>query len=221
MMAVLMGVCLAACSKEDNSDVNEDFSNEKKLVRIVSKDEDGEDLEVFTFEYDDKGRVIKSTGSFDYGEYAWTSNYAWSDNNVIIIDDNYAVALENGRVKSNSDNESFTYNRSNRITQYVGKYDSASITWDGDKVVSLSSYIGSNLKFVYGEPCKKGYCPLISYLIFEYNSLSMAHPELYGARSRQLPTMIGGILLTYEFDDEGYITKIYLNQSTPMILTWE
>ena len=33
--------------------------------------------------------------------------------------------------------------------------------------------------------------------------------------------MIGGILLTYEFDKEGYITKIYLNQSKPMILTWE
>ena len=35
MMAVLMGVGFASCSKE-NPDGNEDFSNEKKLVKIVS-----------------------------------------------------------------------------------------------------------------------------------------------------------------------------------------
>ncbi|MBQ8421124.1 MAG: hypothetical protein IJX11_02560 [Bacteroidales bacterium] len=217
MMAVLMGVGFTSCSKDDNPDGNEDFSNEKKLVKLVAKDdESGKDLEVFTFKYDDKGRLTESTCSFDFGEYAWTNHYTWSDN-VIMIDDEYAVALENGRVKSNSGDETFTYNDSNRLT----KYDTTTITWDGDKIKTISSYVGSNLSFTYGEPLKKGYCPLIPYLIFQYDNLSMAHPELLGVRTKQLPTMIGGILLTYEFDKEGYITKIYLNQSNPMILTWE
>lgn len=220
MFAIVMGVSLASCSKDDNPNGSEDFSNEKKLVKIVAKDENGGDLEVFTFKYDNNGKLIQSTGSFDHREYSWNSNYTWSDN-VIMIDGDYAIALEDGRIKSNSDNETFTYNDSNRLTKYVGKYDTATITWAGDKIKTISSYVGSNLSFTYGEPLKKGYCPLIPYLIFEYDNLSMAHPELFGARTKQLPTMIGGILLTYEFDKEGYITKIYLNQSKPMILTWE
>ena len=219
MMAVLMSVGFASCSKE-SPDGNEDFSNEKKLVKIVSKDKNGKDLEVFTFEYDNKGKLTKSTGSFDHGEYAWTSNYTWNDN-VIMIDEDYAVALENGLVKSNSNNDTYTYNDSNRITQYTHNNRTTTITWDGDKIVTMSSYVGSNLSFTYGEPCKKGYCPLIPYLMFQYDNLSLAHPEIFGARSKQLPTMVGGILLTYEFDKEGYITKIYLNQSNPMVLTWE
>lgn len=219
LAAVLLSVGYTSCSKE-NLDGSKDFSKEKKLVKMVSKDEDGKDLEVFTFEYDDKGKLLKSTGSFDHSEYAWTSNYSWNDN-VIMIDQEYAVALENGLVKSNSSNDTYTYNDSNRITQYTHNNRTSTFTWDGDKIVSMSSYVGSNMTFTYGEPCKKGYCPLIPYLMFQYDDLSMAHPEIFGARSKQLPTMIGGILLTYEFDKEGYITKIYLNQSNPMILTWE
>lgn len=220
VMAVIMGLGLVSCNKEENPKGNEDFSKEKKLVKIVSKDEEGKDLEVFTFKYDDKGKLTKSTGSFDHGEYAWTSNYSWSDN-IIMIGEDYAVALENGLVKSNSNNDTYTYNDSNRLTQYTHNNRTSTITWDGDKIINMSSYVGSNLTFTYGEPCKKGYCPLIPYLMFQYDDLSMAHPEIFGARSKQLPTMIGGILLTYEFDKEGYITKIYLNQSNPMILTWE
>ena len=217
MMAVLMGVGFASCSKE-NPDGNEDFSNEKKLVKIVSKDKNGKDLEVFTFEYDNKGKLTKSTGSFDHGEYAWTSNYTWNDN-VIMTDEDYAVAMENGLVKSNSNNDTYTYNDSNRITQYTHNNRTTTITWDGDKIVTMSSYVGSNLSFTYGEPCKKGYCPLIPYLMFQYDNLSLAHPEIFGARSKQLPTMVGGILLTYEFDKEGYITSKIIPKSEPLGLT--
>ena len=74
MFAIVMSVSLASCSKE-NPEGNEDFSNEKKLVKIVSKDENGKDLEVFTFEYDNKGKLTKSTGSIDHGEFTKTNNY--------------------------------------------------------------------------------------------------------------------------------------------------
>ena len=220
LFAVLVCVNFSSCTKDEALDGNEDFSNEKKLVKIVGMDDKGEKMEVFTYRYDDKGRLIESTGSIDYGQEPLTTQYVWGDN-VIMNDDDYTVALENGRIKSNSDNETFTYNSSNRITKGVGGHHTVTITWDGDKIVSMSSYMGSNLRFTYGKTCKKGYCPLIPYLMFPYDDLSMAHPELFGARSKQLPTMVDDTSLTYEFDNEGYITKIYLNQSRPMVLTWE
>ena len=211
LMAVLMGVGFASCSEEENLESNDDFSNEKKLVKMVAKDEDGEDLEVFTFKYDDKGRLIESTGSFDYGEHSWTNQYAWGDNTIVC--DGEEAPLKDGLIQT----PMFAYNSSNRVILY----DDATIVWEGDKIVSMSSYIGSNMTFTYGEPCKKGYSPLLPYIMDMYQELFYAHPELIGARTRQLPIKIGNISITYEFDNEGYISKIYINQGSPMILTWE
>lgn len=219
-IVILLSGSFTSCSKDENPENDGDYSNEKKLVKLVYKGETGGDLEVFTFKYDSKGRLIESTNSIDYGEYVSTSHYTWEDN-VIMINDTRVVALENGLIESTSVGWTFTYNSLNRITKFASNNDIATVTWDGDKIVSLSSYIGSDMIFTYGETCRKGYCPLIPYLLLQYDDLSIAHPELIGARSKQLPTMIGGIYLKYEFDNDGYITKIDINQSTPMILTWE
>ena len=208
--AVLMGTGSVSCSKE-NPEGGEDFSNEKKLVKMVTEGKNGENLEVFTFKYDDKGRLIESTGSFDYGQYSWTNQYTWGDNTIAC--DGVEAPLKDGLMQT----PMFAYNSSNRVILY----GDATIVWEGDKIVSMSSYIGSNMTFTYGEPCKKGYSPLLPYIMHEFQEVFYAHPELIGARTRQLPIKIGNIPVTYEFDNEGYITKIYLNQSKPMILTWE
>ena len=210
MIAILMGASLASCTKEDTLE-NDDFSNEKKLVRMATEGNNGENLEVFTFKYDEKGRVIESTGLFDYGAYSWTNQYSWGDNTITC--DGVEAPLKDGLIQT----PMFAYNSSNRIIKY---YDST-IVWDGDKIISMSSYIGSNMTFTYGESCKKGYSPLLPYLMHEYQELFYAHPEMIGARTRQLPIKIGNIPISYEFDTEGYITKIYINNSKPMTLTWE
>ena len=211
MIGVLTAVGAVSCSKE-NPEGSEDFSNEKKLVKMVAKDENGKDLEVFTFKYDGKGRLIESTGSFDYGEQSWTKEYVWGDNAIAC--NGSELPLKDGLIQ----HPKCTYHSSNRVI----KYDDATIIWDGDKIVSMSSYIGTDLKFIYGEPCKKGYNPLLLYVMTEYQETFYAHPELIGARTRQLPIWIGEMSLKYEFDNEGYITKIYINQSKhPMVLTWE
>lgn len=210
-IAVLMGVGVASCSKDENPKGKDDFSKEKKLVKLVSKDKNGGDLEVFTFKYDGKGRLIESTGSFDHGEYSWTNQYSWGDNTIVC--DGVEAPIKDGVIQT----PMFAYNSSNRVILY----GDATIVWEGDKIVSMSSYIGSNMTFIYGEPCKKGYSPLLPYIMCEYQELFYAHPELIGARTKQLPIKIGNVSVTYEFDNDGYITKIYLNQSSPMILTWE
>lgn len=85
------------------------------------------------------------------------------------------------------------------------------------------------------ERSKKGYFPLIPYLVsFKtyYQYLFLANPEIAGLRTSQLPTKIvkdydnDNILwaYTYEFDSEGYISTI--TEENPKIgvtkytLTW-
>ena len=89
----------------------------------------------------------------------------------------------------------------------------------------MSIYDGSDkYTFTYGESCEKGYYPLIPYFM-GYRSptemmLFMAHPEITGMRTKQLPTRMGGITFTYEFDKEGYISKLGVN-NTEATLTWK
>ena len=210
LFAIVMSVGLASCAKDENPD-DRDFSNEKKLTKMLCLDENGDELEVYTMEYDNNGKIKASSASFDRGVHAWTNQYVW-ENNGINVDDEDFVLLKDGLVQSVED-VTFAYNSSNRIT----KYGSMTIDWDSDKVKSISKY-GT---ITYGETCKKGYCPLIPYLIVEYTPLFFAHPELIGARTKQLPTNVAGITISYEFDNEGYISKINLNTGSTMILTWK
>ena len=55
--------------------------------------------------------------------------------------------------------------------------------------------------------------------------LFMDNPDVAGMRTKQLPTAIYGIPTTYEFNKEGYISKISLNRADGVALvytrTWE
>ncbi|MBR5454664.1 MAG: hypothetical protein IKV60_02595, partial [Rikenellaceae bacterium] len=80
-----------------------------------------------------------------------------------------------------------------------------------------------------GETCKKGYMPLIPYMVdFGCDALFMAHPEIVGMRTQQLPatykTKNGTISFAYTYDKEGYVTKIALklgNETMSYTFTWE
>ncbi len=207
MFAIVMGVSLASCSKDDNP------SNEKKLVKMVNTVG-----ETFTFSYDSEGRVTSATLDSEFGLEA---QFVWSDDAIMVNNDwkNYTLSLNNGLVQSGSHGDTFTYNSSNRMT----KWNNTTIMWDGDKVVS----IGSD-SFSYGTSCKKGYFPLIPYFIDDVDNsmlLFMANPDVAGMRTKQLPTAIYGIPTTYEFNKDGYISKISFNRadgvSIVYTLTWE
>ena len=91
-------------------------------------------------------------------------------------------------------------------------------------------------KLTYGKTCSKGYHPFIATMIGagEYQVLFMAHPEIAGMRTSQLPQSItwthtdnysgktdsSTYTFTYEFDKEGYISKINSEYST-YTFVWE
>ena len=80
----------------------------------------------------------------------------------------------------------------------------------------------------YGTSCKKGYFPLFAYCMDDVDRsmlLFTANPEIAGMKTNQLPTAFYGNHTTYEFNKEGYISKISLNRadgvSLVYTLTWE
>ena len=211
MFAIVMSVSLASCSKENPE------GSEKNLVKMISS-AGGTVGETWTFSYDDQGRVTNAGIDSEYGIYA---QFVWSDDAIIVNSSskNYTLSLNNGVVTSGTNGDTFTYNSSNRMT----KWDNTTIMWDGDQIVS----IGDDL-FTYGTSCKKGYFPLFAYFIDDVDRsmlLFTANPEVAGLKTKQLQTKIYDIPTTYEFDKEGYISKISFNRadgvSLVYTLTWE
>ena len=221
LVAIIMGVSLSSCNKDENPENGGDFSNEKKLVKMVC--ESGDWQRVYTFNYDDSGRVIKATKD------GHTCQIIWGDD-AVKIDNGTTITLENGLIQRWDDYMTFTYNTSNRFVKWETNGTTKTAIWDGDKLVSISNYYGGDNILTYKGTCKKGYFPFYNGSLVDDVTggwLFSAHPELIGARSRQLPATETydnrTINFTYEFDEEGYISKINeVEEDTyTYTLTWE
>lgn len=256
LLAVFMSANFTSCSKDDdgaNIDIggNEEGGNgevvvsEKKLMKMVSN------YETYTFTYDDEGRLSTATEDGVYSDntkYKDSYQFIWGDDAIMVKskenDDNewssYTLTLKNGLVRSSNGYGSATisYNSSNRFVraEIVSDKMNIDVIWDKDKFVSVERYFQSDsyteyeASLTYGETCKKGYFPLISEMIdFDCNILFMAHPDIIGMRTNQLPnTYTSGndeISLTYEYDKDGYISKIKVKDdeedSDVYTLTWK
>lgn len=261
LFAVLMCVNFASCSSSDDDPTEEPEEggvvvSGKKLTKIVGTSGNG-DSENYTFKYDDKGRLIEAISSYeeDGDKYTETYQFTWGDNAIKVIStfndsnsnytgtDTYTITLKNGLAQDNEDGNTFTYSNSNRIIKCTSndKYGEGeySAIWDGDKLVSISEEDeNDDATLTYGTSCKKGYFPFIASLLAVDGDamLFMAHPEIAGMRTNQLPTKItwtdnyGSETSTfaYEFDKEGYISKVVgketFNGSTETYtytLTWQ
>ena len=239
LFAVLMCVNFASCSSSDDDPTEEKEGgvvvSGKKLAKIVGTSENSS--ETITFSYDNKGRLIKSvvteehdiyrdnrTHSFIWGDDAIkeTVNSSYSYNGQSPNNSSYSntYTLKNGLVQSD-ESHTYSYNNSKKLVQVKTDYYTTTAIWDGDKLVSISEDDGSESEatLTYGKSCKKGYFPFAANMIDDC-ALYIAHPEIAGGRTTQLPTGItwtyrgyGGTeietsTLEYEFDKEGYITKI-------------
>ena len=252
LLAVLMCANFVSCSKGDdgaNTDVgggeeggNEEvIVSEKKLVKMVSNEE------TYTFSYDNEGRLSSATEIDDDGD-KYSYKFVWGDD-AVVVKYEYATAsgynngktytetytLKDGLVQDwMSDNHSgiYSYNSSNRLikaefTHHLGYTVNA--VWDKDKLVSVDTSDTDAILLTYGETCKKGYFPLISDIIELGDVLFMAHPEIAGMRTNQLPNTYSPyeeeISMTYEYDKEGYISKIKMKNedgdSDTYTLTWK
>ena len=251
LLAVLMCANFASCSKDDDG-VNTDgggndeggnqevIVSEKKLVKMVSNEE------TYTFSYDDEGRLSSAIETDDDGD-KYSYKFVWGDDAVVVKyeyedgDTNTETyTLKNGLVQSWSADYhnghhtegTYSYNSSNRLikaefTHHLGYTVYA--VWDKDKLVSVNTNDGYKAILTYGETCKKGYFPLISDVIGLGDVLFMAHPEIAGMRTNQLPNTYSPyeeeISMTYEYDKEGYISKIKMKNedgdSDTYTLTWK
>ena len=246
LFAVLMCVNFASCSSSDDDPTEEKEESEvvvsgKKLVKMVAESEDWKESR--TFSYDDNGRLIKAIeiDEYEYGSSNHTYQFIWGDDVVKVnCEDGYSYTftLTNGLIQSCDDGTIFTYNKSNRLIKWEEPgYKSAETTtaiWDGDKLMSMTNSDGDDYTFTYEKSCKKGYFPFLGSMIYdEFGGLFYVHPELVGARSTQLPATetcrygneIETETFTYEFDNEGYISKIIIKLTDGSIetctITWQ
>lgn len=229
MIAAFMTINFVSCSKELPGG---DLSNEKKLVKMEA------DIGIYNFAYDSKGRLT-TVSSVGYDGYHWGDlQYTWGDDVITVYyndyahgdgDDSYSytLTLKDGLVSSSSIGDTFAYNDSGRITQWHDYDVDRTIRWDGDKVVNIG-FGDESTTFTYGTSCQKGYYAILPKLI-NYHNLSnllfIAHPEIAGMQTKHLPTEIDSQSWIYEFDKDGYISKIkyqrYDKYVEYCILTWE
>ena len=239
LFAVLMCVNFASCSSSDDEPTEEKDENEvvvsgKKIAKIISESEEWK--ETRTFSYDDKGRLIKSTETDEYDNEKNTRTYQfiWGDDVIKCSgDNNYTFTLKNGLVQSD-ELHTYSYNKSNRLVKVETSYSTATAIWDGDKLMSISDDDGDDRTFAYEKTCKKGNFPFAANMIDDCE-LFIAHPEIVGSLTTQLPASLTEIdgysgdketaTFAYEFDKEGYISKITAKatdgSTETYTLTWE
>lgn len=250
LVAVCMCMNFTACSSGDGPDDGGDSINEKKLTKIVSGEET-----YTTFSYDNQGRVIEAvdTQKHESSKEIHTYQYIWGDDAVVVnkqtqvvnpdgytekSSSSYEYSIENGLVQSSDRDggvETFYYNNSNRLSQIKSRWYTDDLLWDGDKLVTIDS---GGFKLTYKESCSKGYSPIFVTECINSEPLLMAHPEIIGVKTKQLPATITETMddgpgygeqtvvntYSYTFDNEGYISKIELASNEDKLtytLTWE
>ena len=218
-------------------------TSEKRLTRAVINNYDNGETSTSDYTYDDQGRLIKcvvSNGSYGTS----TILYEWRDNTIFVrcstttdvtYDYFYTYTLNSkGLVETvdYSTNTSdvvlrytYSYDASNRITGTELNSGTFTSVWAGDNLISwkTSDNYSYEITNTYGgEPYdKKGYFLLGLYCIYSDGVLLTIYPELFGARSKQLPVKSQQIHnkgtqyqtetvyeYAYEFDRDGYISKM-------------
>ena len=127
--------------------------------------------------------------------------------------------LSDGLIKStNSYWNGFTYNSSKQLVSLKteDEYDGTYITtfsWENNKMTKIANDYGTTTISYSNKTCK-GYYPLMAFFfIDDLTPLFVAHPELIGMRSNQLPSKISSKYehgeyttnISYTFTSDGYI----------------
>lgn len=253
MLAVLLCVNLASCSSSEDDPTEEPEEggvvvSGKRITKIVGMSKNG-DSEIYTFKYDNKGRLIEATELCKENEYeeTYTYNFTWGDD-FIIFDESWSnktytkiLTLKNGLVQNVGDSDFFTYNKTNRFVSTENGYSyTTTAVWDDDKLMSIfEAREGDyNIRLTYGTTCEKGYFPFIATLIGGYGCelLFVAHPNIAGMRTTQLPSSViitniygnktsNTYTYAFAFDKKGYITEMTVKGTDGSTwiytLTWE
>lgn len=250
LLAVVMCVNFAACSSDDDEIIKDDdgvITNEKKLVEMKEVyEKDGTNVK--TFSYDSKGKLI-SIVEKDSENDSYITHITWGENSVKESEDVNSViySINDGLVRTGLEsdgwNYSFAYNSSKQLTtyQYTDEYSSNSktLTWDNGKVTKIDYDGKETTEITYGNQTCKGYFPLIVLSVEDDFKVMLAHPELVGMRTTQLPSQIynkeiqkGEIYdnyfketykyeniyedtakLTYKLNSDGYVESVTMEET--------
>ena len=91
LLAVVMSINFTSCSDDDEEPIKNDdgvITNQKRLMEIKETNAEGS-IEIYTFSYDSKGRLISVTDSWNGKEY-YTTRFTWGNNTIIATDDDDA-----------------------------------------------------------------------------------------------------------------------------------
>lgn len=173
----------------------------------------------------------------------YTNKYIWDTYSVSVtettmyngepMDSKFTMHITDGHVKAityddyPTESVTFKYNTSNRIANINDGRNDINCIWDNDKLMSIKQVSvndESAVTLTYGEPRQvKGYSPLVP-IELSLNPIFIAHPELFGMKTSQIyetrtkawsdmPEKANCSHFTYEFDKDGYISKItYTNK---------
>lgn len=228
LLAVVMSINFTSCSDDDEEPIKNDdgiITNQKRLMEIKETNAEGS-IEIYTFSYDSKGRLISVTDSWNGKEY-YTTRFTWGNNTIIATDDdddaNTYTLTDNLVRKQQGDGEYskiFTYNSSNQLIK-VDEMDerhssddcSYTYTWDNGKMTKhIYKENNSEKSYVYeytynGKTCK-GWFPNMEdegWDALDDDYIFFAHPELVGMRTNQLPEQIfSKDTEIYEYYDEYF-----------------
>ncbi len=229
--AIILCFSITSCSKVNTPEIKE-----KKLVNFRNQAESADPSYGYTFNYDNQGRLISATLKYDsivHHDFIWDENTITltKTSNTGTAPQSYKFVLKNNLVQyfenENKGRCTITYNSAN---QFVESSNGNTAQWDGDKFIQFTENRVEGI-LTYGASCEKGYLPFAATLITpsECTVLYLAHPEIGGIRTNQLPSTIDLYLsgkkaysmnFAYEFDQDGYITKI-INDEATFLLTWE
>lgn len=226
LLASLLCVNFSACGGEDTPEPenpgnnpsnptvgpgNGSSSNEKRLVKMEFIDD--YKTEIFSFEYDEQGRVITAIQeeeddsygfSIDVNRLTWKGNtLTYSEDDDYDNDDIIIYTLKNGRIVSeryaNEDEDNSTkyeYDNDKRLVKIVHKEATTTFSWTYGKIAKWSKNYNSPYdedyykEIIYSNQTCKGFFPEFGSLAEDDYIFNMAQPELFGLKSNYLPSSI-------------------------------
>ncbi|MDY4175311.1 MAG: hypothetical protein SOY07_08490 [Bacteroidales bacterium] len=243
----MLSAFATSCDDDDDDDNSQPVTsedgvvvNQKKLVKIVEYEEEREgsyidiDVDSIVLRYDSKGRLIRweqdryePEGS-GFVSCSYTESYTWAENSITVhyndggYTGDFTYALSDNLVMEMADGSNpvtYQYDSDKRIVLEKETGSSyTSYSWDGDKLVMWNRSGDRDSELHYSGKTCKGYNPWVG-----LNSLAVAHPELFGCRTNQLPDYeiyrdCYGTEERYEYSytfySDGYlesVTKTYEN----------
>ena len=251
LIAIIMCTFTISCSKEETYSEKKlvKFGNESQTYTF-SYDRNGKLTKASEVRKDSNGTYYYDY-QYTWSDGSIKVDYKYKQSSEETYDSNYSYSLllENGVIKKKSNvyneytttisyNQSLKFSKSERV-RTDGNILTYTAEWDGDKMVCMNknwwnTRIDISTYYYEGESCSKGYSPLIPNDMLQ-DIIFIAHPEIGGMRTNQLPstrflhqgppdsdkTKGETSTYSYEFDEDGYLTQIKIDDREIYTCTWE